>query len=236
MTQEEFADGWRILLAGLGKNPDTSASKTMANINFKEHFQNKNGSQFIQACKNLAERGVEHFEPVQNILSEMKDITVEYVEELYVESCNKCERGLIFRKDNDGYSYVSRCTCKAGQQRKYNGLWTVDKGYLAELDVKKPVSDREYQILMNQMWDKLEMGKMKKELPPPGIYFNSEHYKGADNGSLEVNPHWDGDRSKFVSSDEIRKLRQALGEVEDESKEAERKNNIRNKSLDEIPF
>jgi len=47
MTQEEFADGWRILLAGLGKNPDTSASKTMANINFKEHFQNKNGSQFI---------------------------------------------------------------------------------------------------------------------------------------------------------------------------------------------
>lgn len=236
MTNDEFVKGWRIFFAGLGKNPDTSASKTMANINYKEHFQNKNGSQFIQACRNLSKRGVEHFEPVQNILSEMKDITVEYDEELDIESCGKCERGLIYRKDEKGYSYVYRCTCKAGQQKKYNGLWTVDRGYLEELDVKKPVSDREYQILMNQLWDRLEMKKMKKDLPPGGTYFNSEHYKGAEDGSLKPSPHWDGDRSQFKGSDEIRKLVEALGGVEDESREAERKANIEGKSLDDLPF
>ena len=80
MNKDEFSEGWRMFLAGLGKDPNSKNYITIAKEIYP-FFTDRNYEHFLKACKNLAEHGVDKFQPLSNIQNEMKNIAVDYCKE-----------------------------------------------------------------------------------------------------------------------------------------------------------
>lgn len=244
MTKEEFAEGWKIFILGIGRNPSSENMKAMASSLYQTTFQNKDRKVFRQACINLAETGVDHFSPGKNLLQEIDNVTVEYQPDELVNItksiCHKCINGLIYYEDDLGYEYVAKCDCEKGINLKIS-TGDVDNPkplpFFKNLpDAKfkrknttgeqKAVSDRECQELKNKMWEKLGRPDLVKPLPPPNTYDNSEF--------REV-------EKKIISSSkgEVSTLINMLGGEKEDEKEKERKENIEEKTPpedDELPF
>jgi len=81
MTKEQFLEGWRIFILGIGRNPDTDVLKDMAITLYQNIFYDRDGDKFKEACIKLAKQGIIQFSPARNILDEMRDISTEYDEE-----------------------------------------------------------------------------------------------------------------------------------------------------------